>query len=258
MSSSNSPCAACKFLRRKCTQGCVFSPYFPSDQPTKFANVHRVFGASNVAKLLNELPPSQREDAVNSLAYEAEARIHDPVYGCVGYISVLQHRLLQLQRELCAAKKELSAYAGAALAPQHQFQPVMSAVMGMGLGLGNPQPGQGIMIEAQQLTEPAVVARGQGMVRGIEQQEMNSANTGIGFGHMGGASEVVGVAAVATLPPPALALPHMGGFDGSFLVQGGQLNEVLFQGNYGHSMQRSHHQRRGSDDGRCGAGPSSS
>ncbi|KAG0468804.1 hypothetical protein HPP92_018132 [Vanilla planifolia] len=177
-----------------------------------------------------ERAPIAEEDAVNSLAYDAEARIHDPVYGCVGYISVLQHRLLQLQRELCAAKKELSAYAGAALAPQHQFQPVMSAVMGMGLGLGNPQPGQGIMIEAQQLTEPAVVARGQGMVRGIEQQEMNSANTGIGFGHMGGASEVVGVAAVATLPPPALALPHMGGFDGSFLVQGGQLNEVLFQG----------------------------
>lgn len=52
MSSSSSPCAACKLLRRKCTQGCVFAPYFPPGEPHKFANVHKVFGASNVSKLL--------------------------------------------------------------------------------------------------------------------------------------------------------------------------------------------------------------
>ncbi|KAI3823995.1 hypothetical protein L1987_05442 [Smallanthus sonchifolius] len=75
----NAPCAACKFLRRKCIQGCVFSPYFPPEDPTKFANVHKIFGASNVSKLLNEIAPHQREDAVNSLAYEAEARLKDPV-----------------------------------------------------------------------------------------------------------------------------------------------------------------------------------
>ncbi|KAL0358739.1 UNVERIFIED_CONTAM: protein ASYMMETRIC LEAVES 2 [Sesamum angustifolium] len=89
-SSSTSPCAACKFLRRKCQPECVFAPYFPPDQPQKFANVHKVFGASNVTKLLNELQPHQREDAVNSLAYEADMRLRDPVYGCVGVISLLQ------------------------------------------------------------------------------------------------------------------------------------------------------------------------
>ncbi|KAJ4702613.1 Asymmetric leaves 2 [Melia azedarach] len=109
-SSSNSPCAACKFLRRKCQPECVFAPYFPPDQPQKFANVHKVFGASNVTKLLNELQPSQREDAVNSLAYEAEMRLRDPVYGCVGVISFLQHRLRQLQMDLSCAKSELSKY----------------------------------------------------------------------------------------------------------------------------------------------------
>ncbi|KAI3813342.1 hypothetical protein L1987_18063 [Smallanthus sonchifolius] len=110
MSSSNSPCAACKFLRRKCTQECVFAPYFPPDQPQKFANVHKVFGASNVAKILNELNTSQREDAVNSLAYEADARLRDPVYGCVGLISVLQNRLKQVQNDLHNAKIELANY----------------------------------------------------------------------------------------------------------------------------------------------------
>ena len=46
------PCAACKLLRRRCGEECVFAPYFPADQPHKFANVHKVFGASNVNKML--------------------------------------------------------------------------------------------------------------------------------------------------------------------------------------------------------------
>ncbi|KAI4365940.1 hypothetical protein MLD38_021876 [Melastoma candidum] len=110
MSSSgsyNSPCAACKFLRRKCMPDCIFAPYFPPEEPQKFANVHKIFGASNVTKLLNELLPHQREDAVNSLAYEAEARVRDPVYGCVGAISYLQRQVHRLQKELDTANADL-------------------------------------------------------------------------------------------------------------------------------------------------------
>ena len=47
-----SPCAACKLLRRRCTRECVFAPYFPPDEPQKFASVHKVFGAANVSKML--------------------------------------------------------------------------------------------------------------------------------------------------------------------------------------------------------------
>ncbi|CAM6073851.1 unnamed protein product, partial [Sphagnum tenellum] len=43
--------------------------------------------------MLHELPPPHREDCVNSLAYEADARVQDPVYGCVGAISVLQQQV---------------------------------------------------------------------------------------------------------------------------------------------------------------------
>ncbi|KAK9747872.1 hypothetical protein RND81_02G020400 [Saponaria officinalis] len=110
-SSYNSPCAACKFLRRKCMSGCIFAPYFPPEEPQKFANVHKIFGASNVTKLLNDLLPHQREDAVNSLAYEAEARVRDPVYGCVGAISYLQRQVQRLQKELDAANADLLRFA---------------------------------------------------------------------------------------------------------------------------------------------------
>ncbi|WMV35438.1 hypothetical protein MTR67_028823 [Solanum verrucosum] len=107
----NSPCAACKFLRRKCLPCCIFAPHFPPEEPHKFANVHKIFGASNVTKLLNEVLPHQREDAVNTLAYEAEARVRDPVYGCVSAITFLQRQVERLEKELDAAKADLMRYA---------------------------------------------------------------------------------------------------------------------------------------------------
>ncbi|CAI8597478.1 unnamed protein product [Vicia faba] len=118
---NSAPCAACKIQRRKCTQDCIFKPYFPSNNPQKFLYVHKVFGASNVAKLLNEVNESQREDTVSSLAYEAEARLRDPVYGCVGLISSLQDKLKSVQNELNNAKKDLASYIG----PQAYLPPPM-------------------------------------------------------------------------------------------------------------------------------------
>ncbi|CAL4978117.1 unnamed protein product [Urochloa decumbens] len=144
---AGAPCAACKFLRRKCLPGCVFAPYFPPEEPQKFANVHKVFGASNVTKLLNELLPHQREDAVSSLAYEAEARVKDPVYGCVGAISVLQRQVHRLQKELDAAHAELLRYAcGAADVGIPTALPVVSAAPRMSAAM--PSPGQFVATSA--------------------------------------------------------------------------------------------------------------
>lgn len=103
----SSPCASCKLLRRRCAKDCIFAPYFPPDDPQRFALVHKVFGASNVSKMLQELPVQQRADAVSSLVYEANARIRDPVYGCVGAISFLQNQVSQLQMQLAVAQAEI-------------------------------------------------------------------------------------------------------------------------------------------------------
>ncbi|CAK9326296.1 unnamed protein product [Citrullus colocynthis] len=101
------PCAACKLLRRRCAQECPFSPYFSPHEPQKFASVHKVFGASNVAKMLMEVPESQRADAANSLVYEANLRLRDPVYGCMGVISSLQHQLHTLQSDLNSIRTQI-------------------------------------------------------------------------------------------------------------------------------------------------------
>ncbi|KAL0922511.1 hypothetical protein M5K25_006501 [Dendrobium thyrsiflorum] len=104
------PCASCKLLRRRCAKDCIFAPFFPSDEPHKFAIVHKVFGASNVSKMLQDLPFQQRADAVSSLVYEANARIRDPVYGCVGAISQLQSQVKQLQMQLAMAHAEILCF----------------------------------------------------------------------------------------------------------------------------------------------------
>lgn len=266
MASSNSPCAACKFLRRKCTQECVFAPYFPPDQPQRFSNVHKVFGASNIAKLLNELSPTQREDAVISLAYEAEARLKDPVYGCVGLISYLQYKLKEVQDDLDAAKKELSSYIGpSAMLPfGHPHYPMLHHAHHLGasssmnpfglspMGLGLQPPSQALMIreqqqhhqllEAQQLA--AIAAREQHeMMRNYEQQQQqqelvrfNSSFDG-GGGSGGQGYNQIGAHSQLALVP----------FENPYQVQE---QEHIHQ-------QPHHHQRTGSDEGKSGIGPSS-
>lgn len=245
MSSSNSPCAACKCLRRKCTQECVFAPYFPPDNPQKFTNVHKVFGASNVSKLLNELNAAQREDAVNSLAYEAEYRLRDPVYGCVGLISILQHKLKQVQHDLESAKKELSTYIGpTAMLPiinhpgfvqQHSnfgaspyqmvpynVQPMMGLPTGIPHGaqlmIREPQQQQQQQqqqqfLEAQQIAAAAAAAaREQEMMRTYEQQQQQQHNEIMrftsGFEEAGGPVTATGFnqMGAAAMQQPSLAL----------------------------------------------------
>ncbi|CAL0316111.1 unnamed protein product [Lupinus luteus] len=106
---TGSPCGACKFLRRKCAPDCIFAPYFCSEQGAdRFAAIHKVFGASNVSKLLFNIPAHDRCEAVVTIAYEAQARIRDPVYGCVSHIFALQQQVACLQAQLMQAKAQLA------------------------------------------------------------------------------------------------------------------------------------------------------
>lgn len=106
---TGSPCGACKFLRRKCAADCVFAPYFCSETgPARFAAIHKVFGASNVSKMLLHVPVAERCEAVVTIAYEAQARVRDPVYGCVAHIFALQQQVACLQAQLMQVKAQMA------------------------------------------------------------------------------------------------------------------------------------------------------
>nr|KYP47987.1 LOB domain-containing protein 36 [Cajanus cajan] len=78
-----------------------------------FACVHHVFGAANVGNVIKSLSdPQLRKLAVNTLVYQAEARVRDPTYGVVGHIMELEQRHRKVQEDLMRAKAQLAQYLG--------------------------------------------------------------------------------------------------------------------------------------------------
>ncbi|CAD5168850.1 unnamed protein product [Musa acuminata subsp. malaccensis] len=107
---TNNACAACKYQRRRCPSDCPLAAYFPADQPKQFQNCHRLFGVSNILKIINRLDPPQKAEAMKSIIYEANIRDRDPVHGCLGVICTLHLQIQHLQLELDTATAQLALY----------------------------------------------------------------------------------------------------------------------------------------------------
>ncbi|KAM0833191.1 hypothetical protein ACQ4PT_064414 [Festuca glaucescens] len=143
------PCAACKLLRRRCAHECPFAPYFSPHDPHKFAAVHKVFGASNVSKMLLEVPEAARADAASSLVYEANLRLRDPVHGCRGAISMLEQQVNALEAELEAVRAEIF---------KHRYrQASVSGAAGLMIEDVHTTPAGGFMAPATPLVHAADV-----------------------------------------------------------------------------------------------------
>ncbi|KAK1393339.1 LOB domain-containing protein [Heracleum sosnowskyi] len=80
-------CASCRHQRKKCTENCVLAPYFPLNKNKEFQAVHKLFGVSNVTKILSGLDVRDRRRAVDSLIWEASCRQNDPILGSFGEFS---------------------------------------------------------------------------------------------------------------------------------------------------------------------------
>ncbi|XWS61106.1 hypothetical protein CRYUN_Cryun07bG0097100 [Craigia yunnanensis] len=119
---SSGRCAACRYLRRRCAPDCIFSPYFPSNDPPRFVSVHRIYGASNVAKLLQQIPTHLRAEAADCLYFEAQRRVEDPVYGCVGLIFLLQQQIHNAEGQLAKTQAEIAVLKSQAQHPQQAQQ----------------------------------------------------------------------------------------------------------------------------------------
>ncbi|XP_047339641.1 LOB domain-containing protein 27-like [Impatiens glandulifera] len=103
-------CAACKYQRRRCTPKCLLAPYFPADQPKMFQNAHRLFGVSNIVKILKSIDQSQTREAMNSIIFQSNMRDRYPVEGCCYFIRGLQSQIHQTEMELHAVLTQLRLY----------------------------------------------------------------------------------------------------------------------------------------------------
>ncbi|KAH0465284.1 hypothetical protein IEQ34_005387 [Dendrobium chrysotoxum] len=101
-------CAACKYLRRRCSEDCILAPYFHPSNPYRFACVHKIFGASNIARMLQHLPVHKRAQAADAMAWEAYWRVQDPVYGSNAIIAHLQHEISKAQNELEMTRAQIA------------------------------------------------------------------------------------------------------------------------------------------------------
>ncbi|KAK4730021.1 hypothetical protein R3W88_023009 [Solanum pinnatisectum] len=93
-------CAACKYQRRRCAPDCLLAPYFPVERNKEFLNAHKLFGVSNLLKLLRNVEPFQRDNAMKALIFEANIRAGDPVGGCYRIIMNLQRLINLYEMEL--------------------------------------------------------------------------------------------------------------------------------------------------------------
>ncbi|EFJ10814.1 hypothetical protein SELMODRAFT_59650, partial [Selaginella moellendorffii] len=93
-------CAACRFQRRRCSPACPLAKYFPASENQRFMNCKKLFGVSNMLRLLNQVLVKDRDETMQSLMFEADVREQDPVHGCMGIICMLEQQLDKLRREL--------------------------------------------------------------------------------------------------------------------------------------------------------------
>ncbi|XP_052197309.1 LOB domain-containing protein 18-like [Diospyros lotus] len=115
-------CGACRVLRRQCSPHYIFAPYFYHEEGfAHFAAIHNIFCARIASILLAHLPVSDQLAAVMTLLFEAQARLQDPVYGCVSHILAFQQQVSELQA--CRAYLQNSLFAYYSSHPQPVPQP---------------------------------------------------------------------------------------------------------------------------------------
>ncbi|XP_022006374.2 LOB domain-containing protein 27 [Helianthus annuus] len=103
-------CAACKYQRKRCTPECALAPHFRPEQTEIFKNAHKLFGVRNILRILEQVDPAMKNEAMRSIIYQANMRDRSPVHGCLGVIYQLQYQIRQAEKELYTVFSQLELY----------------------------------------------------------------------------------------------------------------------------------------------------
>lgn len=116
--STTQACAACKYQRRKCAPDCILAPYFPHNRQRQFLNAHKLFGVSNISKIIKNLNPPEKDEAMRTIIFQSDVRANDPVGGCYRMIRELQRQIEYTRAELDFVLHQLAIYRAQAAAQQ--------------------------------------------------------------------------------------------------------------------------------------------
>lgn len=114
-------CAACKYQRRKCAPDCILAPYFPHDKQRQFLNAHKLFGVSNINKIIKYLDPPLKDQAMRTIIFQSDMRANDPVGGCYKYIQDLQAQIEYCKAELDLVHQQLALFRAQAQQQQQVY-----------------------------------------------------------------------------------------------------------------------------------------
>ncbi|XP_041001372.1 LOB domain-containing protein 22-like [Juglans microcarpa x Juglans regia] len=117
-------CAACRYQRRKCAPDCILAPYFPHDRQKQFLNAHKLFGVSNIIKIIKNLDQPDKDEAMRTIIFQSNVRANDPVGGCCRMIRDLQRLIDYNKAELDIVLHQLAI----CRAQAHDQQPDHSLV----------------------------------------------------------------------------------------------------------------------------------
>ncbi|KAH7519211.1 LOB domain-containing protein 22 [Ziziphus jujuba] len=103
-------CASCKHQRKKCDDNCELAPYFPASRFREFQNAYRLFGVSNIQKIMASVEPHQRQAAAESILMEGNYRRNDPVNGCLGVCRNLNSHIISYEKQLKIVNQQLAMF----------------------------------------------------------------------------------------------------------------------------------------------------
>ncbi|KAG7636745.1 Lateral organ boundaries LOB [Arabidopsis thaliana x Arabidopsis arenosa] len=88
------PCALCTTKNKRCPKKCDFAPYFPAERQSEYENAHKLFGTSNIIKMMRFASKDKQKDLLgSSILMEGDAWKKDPARGGFGMIQKLKWQI---------------------------------------------------------------------------------------------------------------------------------------------------------------------
>ncbi|KAI3669856.1 hypothetical protein L6452_41300 [Arctium lappa] len=100
--SMSTRCRACLYKKRKaCPVGCVFAPVFPGfEHVQRFGIISDVFHEKKLERWILTTDPRDLPMLLDSLEYEARARLENPITGSSGQVRRLTEENQKLRQDM--------------------------------------------------------------------------------------------------------------------------------------------------------------